>query len=71
MKLYQLVAVGPTVLFGSLHKFHSKRIFFSREHAEEYKEEFAALCMTKRNGYDLFELESVTEVRVLELELEE
>lgn len=71
MKIYQLVAIGVSELFGSLHRFHSKRVFFSREHAEEYKDEFITLCTTMRDDYDLNNLESVREIKIVELELKE
>ena len=69
MKLYQLVASGPHATLGGRHKFHSKRVFANPSDAHNYAEEFKAVCCRPKGDHDLFYLERVDRVGVVELEL--
>lgn len=71
MKLYQLIAEGPLLRWDGVKKLHSKRVFFSPDHAESYKDEFIVRCTTPINEFDWAVLERVDRVGVVELELEE
>lgn len=66
MKLFQWVAYGPNNWTGEKVRIHSRRVFFSPEHAEEGKQAFIDACLT-----GIFCIDEVREIKLLELELEE
>jgi len=69
--IYQLLAEGPLALTGQPWKVHSKLVFDDREEACRYVEEFKRVCTTPTSERDLGVLDSVREVRILELVLQE
>jgi len=73
MKLYQLVAEGPLAYFNRGHHYYSKHVFTSLDDAEKHKPIFAQSCINETGDkyLDLFRLEKVTEVKIVELELAE
>lgn len=70
MKLYQLKAIGLSDLTGEQSSISSKKIFVSIEKAEKYKKEFEELCTTPIHEKDVAFLYTVTNIVILELELD-
>ena len=69
-RLYQLVAVGQDFLGSSARRF-SKRVFRTEAAASAYQEEWMTVLTTPLRDLDLGVLDSVTSIRIIELELED
>lgn len=54
-RFYQQVAAGISVL-GQSHKFHSKKIFLSKEAALDEMDEFINKVTEPKDSYDMFYL---------------
>lgn len=65
MKLYQLLARGPSRTFDEESKLFSQRIFKTKKEAENYKSEFEKKVV----GDGIYDLTHVTEFKIIELEL--
>lgn len=64
--VYQIRVEGPKRSFDTKGRFYSKRVFVSLERAKEYAPGFAERCC----GEGLYDLESVTDTKFVELELD-
>jgi hypothetical protein len=67
LKLYQLIAVGPYLCLEGKGRIHSKKVFKTLAEAEAYEPLFRACALENRNS--LLDLESITKVFHIELEL--
>jgi len=69
--LYQLVATGPMRFLEGRHTMHSRRVYTTIAEAHSHEGEFVADCTTERGKNDLYVLDRVDNVSVVELELQE
>ena len=68
--MFQLIATGNYVYHNGTGRIHSKKIFRDAAIAKAYIPKFKEMCTTPIDDNDLFVLENVTSIKLVELEIE-
>lgn len=69
MKYYQLIAIGYYAFHNGTGRVHSRKIFTDKESANKYISVFTEMCITPIDDNDLFFLDKVSSVKIIELEV--